>query len=221
MRVQRRDPWPAALLLACSLASGIVVALPGYAPDGDLFDELYKRGQTQNSNLRTLTASFTEVTTSSLLTRPLTARGTVAVERPSRVALKYTEPDERMVLIDGDRLTVVWPSRGVRQARDIGAAQKRVQKYFVGSSPDELRTHFDIAAKDASDRPGYSILLVPKRKQIKEGLRRLELWIDPVSLLMTSMKMTFPNGDSKLMTFTDVKLNATIDAAVFRIEPAR
>ncbi len=63
--------------------------------------------------------------------------------------------------------------------------------------------------------------MVPKRKQIKEGLSRLELWMDAASLLMTSMKMTFPNGDSKLMTFTDVKPNAPIDPAMFRVDGAR
>ena len=105
--------------------------------------------------MKTLTAPFIETTTSSLLTRPLVARGTLAVERPSRVVLRYTEPDERVVLIDGDTMTMSWPSRNVRQSTDIGAAQKRIQKYFVDSSPDELRGHFTIAAREADDRPGH------------------------------------------------------------------
>ena len=46
-----------------------------------------------NATLKTLTARFTETTTSSLLTRPLVARGTVAVERPSRVVLHYQQPE--------------------------------------------------------------------------------------------------------------------------------
>ena len=65
------------------------------------------------------------------------------MERPGRVALHYTEPDEHTVIIDGDRMTVAWPSRGILQTKDIGASQRRVQKYFVDSSPDELRSHFD------------------------------------------------------------------------------
>jgi hypothetical protein len=58
--------------------------------------------------------------------------------------------------------------------------------------------------------------MVPTRKQIKEGLARLELWIDHASLLMTAMRMTFPNGDTKLMTFEDVVPNAPVDPALFR-----
>jgi len=33
---------------------------------------------------------------------------------------------------------------------------------------------------------------------------------------MVAMRMTFPNGDTKLMTFTDVKPNAPIDPALFK-----
>jgi outer membrane lipoprotein-sorting protein len=213
----------ACLLLAAIAIAPVPRAAATSGPAGavrDLFDDLYQRGQKQNGDLRTFTASFSETTTSTLLTRPLLARGSVAVERPSRVALRYSEPDERVVIIDGNTLTIAWPSRGVRQTRDIGAAQKRVQKYFVDSSPSELRSHFDIAARERPDRGGYAVTLVPKRKQIREGLTRLELQINPETLLLDGMEMTFPNGDTKRMTFSGVTPNAPLDAAMFSIPEA-
>ena len=216
MRVQRRDRLHGALhpLLAAAVLS--TASLATGSAHRDLFDDLYRRGQQQNAGVRTFTAAFTETTSSALLTRPLTARGTVAVERPSRIALRYTEPDERVLIIDGNRLTTSWPSRGMRQTKDIGASQQRVQKYFVNSSPEELRSHFDIAATEATDQHGYVVTLAPRRKQIKEGLSQLEIRLDYATLLMTSMKMTFPNGDTKVMAFTDVRPNAAIDPAMFR-----
>ena len=32
--------------------------------------------------------------------------------------------------------------------------EKRIQQYFVDTSPKQLRSHFDIEARVASDRPG-------------------------------------------------------------------
>ena len=198
------------------------IATLGAAPvqktsgSGDLFDELFKQGQGRNANLKTLTASFVETSTSTLLTRPLIASGTLAVERPSRIVMRYTQPDDRVVLIEGDTLTMAWPAKNIRQAQDIGAAQKRIQKYFVDSSPNELRSHFTIAAREATDRPGtYLVDMVPRRKQIQEGLSRLELWVDRSTQLLAAMRMTFPNGDTKLMTFTDVKPNVPLGPATF------
>jgi outer membrane lipoprotein-sorting protein len=201
----------------------IAVTSGGTAPRGaraDLFDDLYRRGQAANGGLRTLTATFTETTTSTLLTRPLTAHGTVAVERPARVALRYTEPDDRIVIIDGDHMTIAWPSRGVQQTKDIGAAQRRVQKYFVDSSPAELRSHFAITTRELPDRAGYLVTMVPARQQIKEGITRLEIALDPSTLLMTAMQMSFPNGDRKRMTFSEIRPNAPIGPGVFRLGSA-
>jgi outer membrane lipoprotein-sorting protein len=210
MRLQRATT--ALLLVGLAAAASMPRVAAGPAPD--LFDELYARGQKQNGSLRTFTAAFTETTSSSLLTRPLVASGTVAAERPGRVALRYTMPDERLVLIDDRRMTLAWPARGVKESRDIGASQRRVQTYFVDGSPDELRRHFQITATAVS-RGGYRIAMIPTRKQIKEGLSRLDLTIDGTTLLMSGMTMTFPNGDTKEMAFTDVKVNPALDPATF------
>jgi outer membrane lipoprotein-sorting protein len=182
----------------------------------DAFDDLYLRSQSVNKTLKTLTARFTETTTSSLLTRPLISHGVVAVERPSRVVLRYNDPEVRVVLIDGGQMTISWPVRNIRQARDIGAAQRRVQKYFVDSSPAELRQHFDIETRE-TDRPAraYHLTMVPKRKQIQEGLAELELWVDQSSQLLSAMRMRFPNGDTKLMEFEDIVPNAPLDPSMF------
>jgi outer membrane lipoprotein-sorting protein len=143
------------------------------------------------------------------------------VQRPSRIALRYTVPDTRLVLIDGARMTIDWPARQLHESRDIGAAQGRIQKYFVDSSPAELRRHFEVTATDTSERPGtYLVTMVPKRRQIKEGMSRLDLWVSRTTLLMEAMRITFPNGDTKLMTFTDVRPDAPLDPSTFS-EPGR
>jgi outer membrane lipoprotein-sorting protein len=210
----------ATCLLATAMSAQQKPAAPPAATDDASFDALYKRGSQINATLKTLTARFTETTTSSLLTRDLVSRGTVAVERPSRVVLRYEEPEPRVVLIDGDKLTMVWPGRNVRQTSNIASAQRRVQRYFVDSTPKELREHFSIESRAAEDRPGtYKLTMVPTRKQIREGLSRLELWLNRSSLLLDGMRMTFPNGDTKLMVFEDVRPNVPVDPAAFRIQP--
>ena len=213
MRLQRTALVACAIVLAAA-----TLAATAAAPD--LFDEIYAKGRPLEASLKTLTARFTETTTSSLLTRPLVAHGTLAVIRPNKVVLLYDDPEQRTVLIDGDRLRMVWPSRAIDQRTNIGAAQRRVQQYFVNTSPSELRSHFDITAAIAADRQNaWLVTMTPKRKQIREGLATLELWLDRTSVMLTSMRMTFPNGDTKLMAFEDAKVNPAIDPALFQITP--
>jgi outer membrane lipoprotein-sorting protein len=210
MRLQRVRAFVVAI-------AAVTVATARAAPP-DLFDEIYERGRPLEASLRTLTARFTETTSSALLTKPLVAQGTLAVVRPNRVVLLYDEPDKRTVLIDGDVMRLVWPERRLDRRTNVGAAQRRIQQYFVDKSPDQLRRHFDIVAEVSADRPSdWRVAMTPKRRQIREGLARLELWLDRTTVMLTAMRMTFPNGETKLMDFRDVQINPAIDPALFQI----
>jgi outer membrane lipoprotein-sorting protein len=200
------------------LAWAVVITTGGHAGSADLFDEIYQRGRPIESTLRTLTARFTETTTSSLLSRPLVARGTLAVARPDRIVLRYDAPDSRTVLIDGDVMRLVWPARGLDQRTNVGAAQRRVQQYFVDKTPDQLRSHFEIQAEAPGDQPAlWRVRMTPKRRQIREGVSQLDLWLDRATVTLTAMRITFPNRDTKLMEFEDVRINPAIDPSLFQI----
>ena len=189
------------------------------APQPDSFDELYLRGQRANAAIKTLTAHFTESSTSALLTRPIVSHGRLAIERPSRVVLRYTEPEQRVIVVDGNKMTMSWPSHNVRQTTDVGTAQGRVQKYFVNGTAADLRAQFTIEEHGTSDRPGTDHLtMIPKRKQIRETLARLDLWVTRSTLLLDAMRMTFANGDTKMMSFDEVVKNAALEPGTFSTE---
>ena len=196
-------------LCAAVVMTAGTIALP-QATQKDLFDEIYARGKPIETGLKALTADFKETSTSSLLTEPLVASGTLTVVRPSRIVLNYTS-DNRTIRIDGDVMHVLWPARKIDRKTSIGAAQRRIQQYFVDKSPSQLRSHFDIVARDGSERAGtWLVTMTPKRKQIREGISRLDLWIDQSTVVLAAMRMTFPNGDTKLMEFSNVKINPAV-----------
>lgn len=217
MPVQPRAP----VIIVVAMTALVGVALPGQTLLGQTssdsaFDTSYRHAQQKHASLKTLTARFSETTTSSLLARPLVSHGTLAVERPARIALRYADPESRVVLIDGDRLTVTWPSRQLTQQTDIRRALSRVQRYFIGGDVDALRGEFTIEPQAASTQPGTDqVRLRPKRRQIRETLSALDLWVDPATALPVTMRMTFANGDTKTMTFEDVAVNPPLPAGTF------
>ena len=93
------------------------------------------------------------------------------------------------MLIEDDRLTVSWPSRHIREVTNIATTNRRIQRYFIDASPDRLRDNFTIAIRTGGDRRHtYQLTMVPRRKQIWEGLASLDLWIDDASLLLAAQK---------------------------------
>lgn len=61
--------------------------------------------------------------------------------------------------------------------------------------------------------------LRPRRKQIREGLEWLEIWIDRESLLLVQLQMTFPGGDKKTIRLDDDTVNVPVTDETFLIRP--
>lgn len=182
----------------------------------DLFDEIYRRGAPVEKTLQTVSASFVETSTSTLLKAPQVARGTLVGRRPGQVRLDYSGADARTVIVNGNALYLDWPSRQLKETRDISGTMRRAQRFFTATTPTELRKHFDIAAAEAADRPGtWRVTFTPKRRQMREGVERVHLWIDRSSLTLQAMKMDYPGGDTRLMEFADIRLNPPVEASAF------
>jgi outer membrane lipoprotein-sorting protein len=208
--VNRRRPWLAAHVLVLLSLSPLLAA-------PDLFADIYARGMVKQRTMRSLRARFTETTTSSLLTTPIVAHGSVVAALPARMVMTYTDPEAKTLTMDGKTLTVSWPARQEREQINITDIQKRIDRYFTRASVDELRSMFEIAAgPDARQRRADVIDMKPKRKQIRQGLERLELWIDRDSDLLTQMRMTFPGGDQKTIALDDLTLNVPVTDDMFR-----
>jgi outer membrane lipoprotein-sorting protein len=136
-----------------------------------------------------------------------------------RLVLKtYTDPERRIVSIDEKALVVVWPDRGEHERIDISQTQKHIDRYFAQASIDSLRSMFEITASaDKTIANSDRVEMRPKRKQIKEGLERLTLWIDRDSLLLVQMQMVFPGGDKKTIRLEATEVNVPLTDRTFEI----
>jgi outer membrane lipoprotein-sorting protein len=206
------------LLTTIALAS---VALGSAGADRDgLFTQIYNRSVVKQQSMQSIRARFTETTTSSLLTAPIVSHGTVVGAPPARVLMTYVDPEPKTVVIDGDTLTIAWPERHERQQIRIGEVQKRIDQYFTHASIKDLQSMFEIVAMpDQTRRTADRIEMRPKRKQIKQGLERLDLWIDRESSLLVQMRMFFAGGDEKTIALDNITTNVPVTDAMFRVTP--
>ncbi len=206
--------------LLFALVTGVLLALPSASArqSQDPLDDLFARGRAAQASVKTLSASFSETTVSTLLRNPLVASGTLIAALPLRVVMTYTAPVAKIVALDESRLVVVGPGPGDREELDISTIQKRVRKYFTDASPQELRQTFTITlAADPGGQSPYRLDFVPKRKQVAEGLARLRLWIDRTRLLLVKTTMQYPSGDSKTFDLRDIRTNVPLADDAFAV----
>ena len=128
-------------LLCCLLFCAAVVSVPASQSSLSL-DELFRRARPVQASLKTLTASFTETSVSTLLRQPVVATGTLVAAIPLRVVMQYEQPAPKTVALDQRWMVLAWPGRAEIEKVNIAAIQSRVQKYFVDVSPKQLQESF-------------------------------------------------------------------------------
>lgn len=201
---------------ASAIVLGPVLVAGPEAGATDLFDEIHARVKAVDATRHSIRARFTQTTLSSLLVKPAVSKGTVLAEKPSQLLMTYTSPERKTIVMDGTRV-VVKPERGPVEQTDVTEIMKKVNHYFVNATPAELRKSFTVRAfEDPEMKPAaWQIDLVPRRKQIKQGLEHLQVWITKEPIQLAQIRMTFPGGDSDTITIEDAQVNVPIPPHAF------
>ena len=184
----------------------------------DLFDEIHARVRSAEEKRQTIRARFTETTVSSLLVKPMVSEGVLVGAKPSRLLMTYLSPERKTIVMDGNRLLIIRPDSGEVDRVDTTEILKRVDRYFVNANPDQLRKSFTVRAFVDPEVPAwYQIDLVPTRKQIRQGLDRLQIWIGRESLFLAQLRITFAGGDTTTVAIKDAELNVRLPADAFEV----
>jgi outer membrane lipoprotein-sorting protein len=205
-------------------AARVAILLPGLlglaaiaasaAPD--LFDELHARIAAAEAKRQTVRARFVETTTSSLLLKPMVSEGTLVGEKPARMVIEYGPPERKTILMDGKRVFVTRGGQKTVEQVDVSEIMKTVNKYFTNADPGQLRRAFTIRAFLDPGVPGcYQLDLLPRRKQIKQGLERLQIWVSRDIYMLSQMTITFAGGDTTVVKLDHVELNVPIPPHTF------
>jgi outer membrane lipoprotein-sorting protein len=211
-RARRRAPITR---VAAAVVALLVLAARPAPGAQDQFDVLHARISAAEAKRTSIRARFVQTTTSSLLAKPMVSHGNLIGEKPVRMVINYVSPERKTILMDGQRLFVTREGQKDVEQIDIVEIMKTVNKYFTNADPGQLRRAFTIRAfPDPTVQGWYQVDLLPKRKQIKQGLEHLQFWVSR-DYMLTQLTMTFAGGDTTVFKLEDVELNVAIPPGTF------
>jgi hypothetical protein len=123
-------------------------------------------------------ASFVEEKELPELDRPLIARGVLIWRAPDRLEKLTTEPFEERLLVEGDRLLLERPDRGIRQevaldtAPDIRPLVEAIRATHAGDATS-LQRYFRIDF--AGDLARWRMVLTPLSPRVLAAVQRITL----------------------------------------------
>jgi outer membrane lipoprotein-sorting protein len=177
------------------------------------------RTWTELSEVRTLQASFVQIRTSRILTRPLESRGTLRFSQPDRMAWAVEHPASSTFVMEGTRVAMAYPDLGVREELDLGgnadvAALIQATMVWLGGDLERVRRDYTVEWKGGT--PAI-VVLRPKVSALSAIIATLELTIEREPTIIREVRITEPDGDTVEIRFADVKLGEALPADAFSL----
>ena len=196
------------------------------APQGEgtsrarTLDEILRRFDEVQAQVRTMTANFTETKELRLLRDPVVSKGKFYYTRPNDVLWEYTDPTPKAFLISRDELLAYYPEEKRAEKLDISRYQSRLLKVFgIGQVSEDLKKYYELSLSEPGPRQGiYELILSPRRRMVRKRIEEVRFWIDSKSFLPLRMQYFEKDGDKTTLAFDDTQVNGVIDEATYRID---
>jgi outer membrane lipoprotein-sorting protein len=162
----------------------------------------------------TLQAEFVQVRHSRLLSQPIESTGSLAFEKPDRMAWSVRTPARSTFVMDGTQVGMAFPDLGVRESIDLSSSPdvaSLVAGMMVWLGSDLERVQQDYTLTWETDHA----VLVPKDDKLAAIIGSLDLRLTGSPKRIDRVTIVEPDGDTVTITFSEVKADQALPAGTF------
>ncbi len=162
----------------------------------------------------TLQAEFVQVRHSRLLSQPIQSTGSLAFEKPDRMAWSVDSPARSTFVMDGTQVGMAFPDLGVRETLDLASSPEVASlvtgmMVWLGSDLERVQQDYELTWE--TDHA----VLIPRSEQLKNIIGSLDLTLAGSPKRIQSVTIVEPDGDRVTITFSKVRADLELPPGTF------
>ena len=163
------------------------------------------------ASMQSMQCRFVQEKTSSMLSEPSVAEGTMHYAAPDRMRWEYTKPYAFALVVNGERIVKVTDGKAEVLGGNAGRMYQGMVNLIIGSASGKKlfdTTVFDIVLYD--DNGFWRADLTPKRRDMKRMFSQLVFRFDKKTNGISRVEFVSANGDVTSIRFEEIKVNEAI-----------
>lgn len=168
-----------------------------------------------------VTADLDMVTFTAIISDKTEEQGTLKMQRLKsgevRAILAFPgQADARTIAFLGTIVRIYYPNAKTYQDFDVGKNTDVLNQFLLlgfGSSGKDLAAGYDISVEGqekVAGRDTTKLLLLPKSKQVKDRLSKIEMWVPDDAAYPVQQEFYEPSGNYRIVTYNNVRVNPPI-----------
>lgn len=202
--------------LAAAIAAALPSTLPAQSPDA-----VVDRAVAAWAKVNSLRATFEQSVTNPLTGSTETARGEYQQQGKQRMSIRFTKPRGDRIVADGKALWLYLPSTAPRQVIRTAPGNSGTFDFTAQflASPKTRYTIVDAGRATLDGRGTRALTLTPKSG--RGPFQRAKIWVDDRDGLIRQFEVLDPNGLTRRVRLTAMKVNGPVDAKAFVFVPPK
>ena len=172
-----------------------------------------------------MTANLNRVTYTKVLDEQTKESGTIALRKQGsaiQVLISLDKPDQKLVSFRGRKAEIYYPKLKTVEEWDLGKHSGLIDQFLlVGfGSGKGLKSSYAVKYAGAETIDGQKtqkLELTPQAADVKDKLRRVDLWVAENGAYPVQQRFVQPSGDYYLVTYSAVKLNPALTDDALRL----
>lgn len=168
--------------------------------------------------MTSMQCDFSQSKNMKLLSKEMKSEGVMYFKKPDKLRWQYTSPYDYTFILNGDQVRIksqkstknidVQGNKMFRQITNI------ILKSITGGG---LKNSADFTVELYKADKEYFAILYPKKKELKQIYRLIEIHFNPQLTMVNMVKMEEKTGDVTVVKLTNIKANTTINEKMFDI----
>ena len=182
-------------------------------------DNIIEKISNENKGITSITAGFGQVRHIAFMEGVVKSNGSFYYAKPDKLVLKYAEPKEDLMLLNGEEFVMIangrYSKRSVKQNSNISQIQNILSSCLQGN----LKNLNTSELKQFENTTQY-VVTAMLNKTSENTIEQVIVSYDKKDMVLSSLQTIEFDGSYTLYTLEGKKLNVTIDESVF-IAPER
>lgn len=170
------------------------------------------------SQMTGMQCEFIQTKSMKLLSREMQSKGVMYFMCPDKLRWQYTHPYDYTFILNGDKVRLI----SSKSTKNINVQENKVfrqiTKIILNSiTGGGLKTTSDFYVELYKAEKNYFAKLYPKKKELKQIYRVIEIHFNPQLTMVNMVKMEEKTGDVTLVNLNNIKTNAPINEKLFNL----
>ncbi|HYP14574.1 MAG TPA: hypothetical protein VEQ63_11675 [Bryobacteraceae bacterium] len=195
---------------------------------GATADQVLSRMDAGAAKFQGLSADVSRITYTKVIDDKSSESGKILLKKQGpkdlQVLIDLVKPDAKTISFRGRRAEIFLPNIKTVQEYDLGKQGGLVDQFLLvgfGTTGRELKSNYSVkyaGQETIAGQSAHKLELTPIGEQLKERLRKLELWITETGEYPVQQMFTLPSGDYYLFTYSGVKVNPPLNDETLRLK---